>query len=250
MNSWRTAVLATIILCLGATGAVADWESTWKVGDSWTYRVQSLELLGPYTMLPYHTDYTLTLTVVVEEPTDPLGLGLPVWTWTLLVEHDRYGFSVASKETIYVVKGVEVVRWPLPTLFLWFDVNYRPEQGAASVGIRLDGTGPAVWEQRLRLDSAGEGWGEVVNRVTLEPIGSNTVEIAGRLTEVQGLRYRAETKVQLVGGRPRVRVHEGTAWGSPKMKNWVLIVGREEVDGRVVRDYRLELVSFSLASEG
>lgn len=242
----RTLILVVLALCLAHTAAWAHWESTWRVGDAWTYRVQSVELPGPYTLLPYHGDYTLTMTVVAGEWSDPWRIGAPLWVWTLLVDHDRHGFPVSAEETSYVVEGVEVVRWPLPTLFLWFDANYRPEEGAARVGIRWEGTEPTVWERRTPIESVGEVVGEVIYRVTIESIGSDTLEAAKGPPEAQGFSYRAETRVELAGRSPTVRVHEGTAWGSGEVQNWSKIEGRETVDGRVVREYWLGLVSFSL----
>ena len=165
--------------------------------------------------------------------------------WTLQIEHDKYGFPTIAKETLHVVEGIDVARWPLPTLFLWFDVTYRPEEGAARVGIRWDGTGPAVWERRIPEESAGVPVGERVYRVVIEPVGTDTVEVAGSLVEASQFHYRAETRIELVGARPRLRVHSGTAWGSSAVRNWIRVEGREEEDGRVVREYRLDLVSFS-----
>lgn len=238
-------ILVVLALGLGHTAAWANWEGTWRVGDTWTYRVQSVELPGPYTMLPYYNRYNLTMAVVAGEMSDPVGPTAPLWAWTVLVEHDRYGFTVSAKETAYVVEGVEVVRWPLPTLFLWFDANYRPEEGAARVGLRHAETEPTVWEKRTPIESGGKVVGEVIYRVTIESIGSDTVEVAGGLLEATGFRYRAETMVGFTGRKPTVRVHEGTAWGSDEVRNWAKIEGRETVDGRVVREYHLELISFS-----
>ena len=238
-------MLAFLTSVLAFQSAGANWESTWRVGDTWAYRVQSVELPGPYTMLPFHGDYTLTMTVVGGERSDPWRIGVHLWVWTLLVEHDRYGFSVSVEETAYVVEGVEVVRWPLPTLFLRYEARQRLEEGAARVGILLEQTEPTVWEWRTPIESAGETVGEVIYRVTLESIGSDTLEAAGGLMEATGLRYRAETRTEWVGRKITVLVHEGTAWGSDDMRNWVTMEGKEEVDGRVVREYKLELVSFS-----
>ncbi|MEW6216675.1 MAG: hypothetical protein AB1543_03235 [Candidatus Bipolaricaulota bacterium] len=243
---WAIAAIVTLSLCQGM--ALAGWETVWRSGDAWIYRVQSWGIPGPYTMLPYHDDYTLKMTVVAGEWSDPWRLGAPLWVWTLLVEHDRHGFPVSAEETAYVVEGTVVVRWPLPTLFLWFDANHRPEESAARVGIRWEGTEPTVWGWRTPFESAGEAVGEVVYRVTIESIGSDTLEAAEGPLEAQGFRYRAETRVELVGRSPTVRVHEGTAWGSDVVRNWVLIAGKEKVDGRVVREYRLELVSLSPGS--
>ncbi|QAA76555.1 MAG: hypothetical protein BIP78_0789 [Candidatus Bipolaricaulis sibiricus] len=240
-------MLAFLTSVLALESAGANWESTWRVGDTWAYRVQSVEVPGPYTQLPYHDDYTLAMAVVEGARRDPWRLGAQLWVWTLLVEHDRYGFPVSAHETVYVheMEGVDVVRWPLPTLFLWFDASQRPEEGAARVGIRREETEPAVWEWRMPIESAGEAVGEVIYRVTLESIGPGTLEAAGGLMKATGLQYRAETRTEWVGRKPTLRIHKGTAWGSDDVGNWVTIEGQEEVDGRVVREYRLDLVSFS-----
>ena len=239
------AILAVVTLSLYQGMVLAGWEVAWRSGDSWTYHVTSWEIPGPYTMLPYYGDYTLTMTVVAGEWNDPWRLGAPLWVWTLLVEHDRYGFPVSAEETAHVVERVEVVRWPLPTLFLWFDANYRPEEGAARVGIRWEGTEPTVWERRTPFELAGEVVGELLHRVTIESIGSDTLEVAEELMEAQGFRYRAETRVELAGRSPTVRVHQGTAWGNDTARNWVLIEGTEEVNHHVIREYRLELTAHS-----
>jgi len=239
------AILAVVALGLYQGMVLAGWEGAWCSGDSWTYHVTSWEIPGPYTMLPYHGDYTLTMTVVAGKWSDPWRLGAPLWVWTLLVEHDRYGFPWSMEETVYVLEGVDVVRWPLPTLFLWYDATYRPEQGAAQVGLVWDRASPALWEQRAPIESAGVVLGEIYHRVVVEPLGMATVEVSGSPVEAKRFRYRAETRVELVGRIPTVRVHAGTAWGSDEVRNWVLIEGNEEVDSRVVREYRLELMARS-----
>ena len=240
------AVVAFALLAVADDGLVlAGWEVAWRSGDSWTYHVTSWEIPGPYTMLPYHGDYTLTMTVAGGEWMDPGPPGVQTWVWTLLVEHDRYGFPWSMEETLYVLEGVDVVRWPLPTLFLWYDVTYRPEQGAAQVGLVWDRASPALWEQRAPIESAGVVVGEIYHRVVVEPLGMATVEVSGSPVEAKGFRYRAETRVELAGRSPTVRVHQGTAWGSDTARNWVLIEGTEAVNNHVIREYRLELTAHS-----
>ncbi|HEU67820.1 MAG TPA: hypothetical protein ENN53_01110 [Candidatus Acetothermia bacterium] len=224
---------------------LAGWEVAWRSGDSWTYHVTSWEIPGPYTMLPYYGDYTLTMTVAGGEWMDPWPQVVRTWVWTLLVEHDRYGFPLSMDETVYVVEGVDVVRWPLPTLFLWYDVTYRPEHGAAQVGLVWDRASPALWEHRTPIELAGVVEGEIYHRVVVEPLGMATVAVSGSPVEAKGFRYRAETRDELARRSPTVRVHQGTAWGNDTARNWVLIEGTEEVNDHVIREYRLELTAHS-----
>ncbi len=230
-----------VTLFFGA-GVLTAGEATWQVGDSWRYTVK-VDEFSPYypEVVVSQTRYTLTLTVVNGAWLDPQPVGAQVWVWTLLVEHDRYGFPVSTTERVYVIPQVAVLRWPLPTLFLQFHAFPPPEAGAAQVGLRWDGEGPAVWERRVPLDAEGAVC-EVVHRVVLEPLGLEGIEIGGARVEAQRLVYRAETVTEWAGGAPRRFVHGGTAWASENVKNWVLIEGVEEEDGRRVRAYRLELV--------
>lgn len=238
-------VAAALALGLGPGTAFAGWEEMWRLGDGWTYRAGSWEIPGPYTMLPHPGDYTLTITLVAGEWGDPFGVVMPVWVWTFLVEHDRYGFPVSAEERAYVVGGAKAIRWPLPTLFLWSDVDPRPEEGAARVGVRPTGTEPTVWEWWTPLEEAGEVVAKLLYRVTLESIGSDTLEVAGKLMAVQGVRCRAETRVEYAGRRPTVRIHDCTAWGTDEVRNCFLVVGKVEENGQVVREYRLELMDYT-----
>jgi|GEM_PF-2789085 len=250
VRTLRMSVLAILALGLGHAVALANWEEAWRVGDTWTYQVTYVENPQPFTGPTFHHQYGLTMTVVGGSFDAPYDLGVTMWTWVVQVESERYGFSEIWEERVYLVEGARVLRWPLPTLFLWYDVSYQPEEGAARVGILGDGAGPAVWEWRIPIESAGVPRGEVVHRIVIEPVDTAVVEVAGSPVEATQFQYRAETRTDLAGSRPRLRVHSGTAWGSSATKNWVAIEGRDEEDGRVVREYQLDLVSFSLSIEG
>jgi hypothetical protein len=208
--------------------------------------VKFVELAPAYTMFPFHGDYTLTIAVVGGAWRE-LAPARAAWVWALQIEHEKHIVPVLAEASLYLVDDFQTIHWPLPTVHLWHDAFRQVEGAAAQVGVHWDGTGPAVWVRRSPLEHDGVPKGELVHRIVIEPIGIGTVEVAGSPIEATQFRYLSERWVELVGERARrLRAHTGTAWATDEVRNWLVIEGRA-VEGfnSIVREYRLELVSFS-----
>ena len=243
MRTMRVSALTVLTLCVCHALALGAWEEAWRVGDAWTYRVKSVEI----SMFPFHADFTLAIAVVGGAWRE-LSPAMTAWAWALQIEHEKHSVPVSAEASLYLVKGFQTIHWPLPTLHLWHEAFRQMEGAAAQLGVHWDGTGPAVWERRSPVESDGVPKGELVHRIVIEPIGIGTVKVAGSPVEATQFRYLAESWVELVGERARRlrRAHTGTAWANDEVRNWLVIEGRA-VEGfnSIVREYRLELVSFS-----
>ncbi len=241
-----------LCLSLASYSSFAYWEELWQVGDVWVYRVDYREKFLPFTGIPFHASYELRMAVVEGKETRFPGweeAGFPkVWSWTLTVEDEKYGFPRERKATVFVFEklaGVRFLRFPLPAIFLW-EGELDPEEAGALVGILWVGGGPALWEREIPLEIREIGLvGKVVQRLTIEPLGEEELEVAGSLFRALRFEIQAETRREFSEKSRTVRIHRVQAWGSDKVRNWIRIEGQEEENGIILRQYSIELVSFA-----